>query len=90
MSSTIHEPDDSTLPEARRLGRGILVGTATAVAVGLGGRTIVTRKTTIISRLSPAWYWPPMEQIGVQTEHEYLFEEIKRKIEGARVCQVTH
>ena len=49
-----------------------------------GGRTIVTRKTTIVSRLSPAWYWRRMEQIGVQTEHEYLFEEIKRKIEGAR------
>lgn len=49
-----------------------------------GGRTIVTRKTTIVSRLSPAWYWRRMEQIGVETEHAYLFEEIKRKIEGAR------
>jgi hypothetical protein len=52
--------------------------------VSEGGRTIVTRKTTIVSRLSPAWYWRRMEQIGVETEHEYLFEEIKRKIEGAR------
>lgn len=48
------------------------------------GRTIVTRKTTIVSRLSPVWYWRRMEQIGVETEHDYLFEEVKRKIEGAR------
>lgn len=49
-----------------------------------GGRTVVTRKTTIVSRLSPAWYWRPLEKIGVETEHEYLFEEMKRKIEGAK------
>jgi hypothetical protein len=49
-----------------------------------GGRTLITRKTTIVSRLSPAWYWRRMEKIGVETEHEYLFEEIKRKINGAK------
>lgn len=49
-----------------------------------GGRTVVTRNTTIVSRLSPAWYWRPMEKIGVETEHEYLFEEVKRKIEAAK------
>ena len=49
-----------------------------------GGRTLVTRKTTIVSRLSPAWYWRPLEKIGVETEHEYLFEEVKRKIEAAK------
>jgi hypothetical protein len=48
------------------------------------GRTVVTRKTTIVSRLSPAWYWRPLEKIGVETEHEYLFEEVQRKIEGAK------
>lgn len=48
------------------------------------GRTVVTRKTTIVSRLSPAWYWRPLEKIGVETEHEYLFEEVKRKIEGVK------
>jgi len=25
-----------------------------------------------------------MEQIGVETEHEYLFEEVKRKVNGAK------
>jgi len=48
------------------------------------GRTVVTRATTVVSRLSPAWYWRPMEKIGVETEHEYLFAEVKRKIEGAK------
>jgi hypothetical protein len=48
------------------------------------GRTVLTRKTTIVSHLSPAWYWRPLEKIGVETEHEYLFEEVKRKIEGAK------
>ena len=49
-----------------------------------GGRTVITRKTTIVSRLSPVWYWSRMEKIGVETEHEYLFEEIKRKINRAK------
>jgi len=48
------------------------------------GRTVLTRKTTIVSRLSPAWYWRPLEKIGVETEHEYLFEEVNKKIEGAK------
>ncbi len=49
-----------------------------------GGKTVVTRKTTILSILGPAWYWRPLEKIGVETEHEYLFEEVKRKIEVAK------
>ncbi len=49
-----------------------------------GGKTFVTRKTTIFSILGPAWYWRPLEKIGVETEHEYLFEEVKRKIEVAK------
>jgi hypothetical protein len=49
-----------------------------------GARTVITRKTTIVSRLSPVWYWRRMEKIGVETEHEYLFEEVKRKVEAAK------
>ncbi|HEX6046070.1 MAG TPA: hypothetical protein VFZ22_16370 [Pyrinomonadaceae bacterium] len=48
------------------------------------GRTVITRRTTIVSRLAPAWYWRPLEKIGVETEHEYLFEEVKRKIEKVK------
>jgi len=49
-----------------------------------GARTVITRKTTILSRLSPVWYWRRMEKIGVETEHEYLFEEVKRKVQAAK------
>ncbi len=45
-----------------------------------GGQTILTRKTTIVSRLSPAWYWRRLEHIGVETEHEYLFQELRSRI----------
>ena len=48
------------------------------------GHTVITRKTTIVSRLAPASYWRPLEKIGVETEHEYIFEEVKRKIEAAK------
>jgi hypothetical protein len=47
-------------------------------------RTLITRTTTITSRLSPAWYWQGLEKIGVETEHEYLFEELSRRLNGAR------
>jgi len=49
-----------------------------------GGRTVITRKTTIVSRLSPVWYWRRMEKIGVETEHESLFAEVKRKVQAAK------
>ena len=46
------------------------------------GQTIMTRNTTIVSRLLPAWYWRRFEEIGVRTEHEYLFEAVKKRAEG--------
>lgn len=49
-----------------------------------GNRTAVTRTTTIISRLSPAWYWRRLEAIGVHTEHKYLFEALKNKLEASK------
>ena len=48
------------------------------------GNTIMTRTTTIASRLLPAWYWKRFEQIGVETEHEYLFEEVRNQVQGDR------
>lgn len=41
------------------------------------GQTLLIRKTTIVSRLLPAWYWRPLERIGVETEHNYLFEYLR-------------
>jgi len=46
------------------------------------GQTTMTRTTTIISRLQPVWYWRRFERIGVETEHQYLFESVKKRVEG--------
>jgi hypothetical protein len=45
-----------------------------------GDRTILIRKTTINSRLQPAWYWRSLEGLGVQTEHDYLFDYLREKL----------
>jgi hypothetical protein len=45
-------------------------------------RTIMTRTTTIVSRLMPAWYWRRFERIGVETEHEYLFQALRKRVDG--------
>jgi hypothetical protein len=46
----------------------------------VGNQTKITRQTTIISRLAPAWYWRPLEAHGVHTEHQYLFEGLGKKL----------
>ncbi len=43
------------------------------------GGTLVRRTTTISSLLSPTWYWRPLERLGVEAEHEYLFAELTRR-----------
>jgi len=48
------------------------------------GQTVMTRTSTIVSRLLPAWYWRRFEKIGVETEHEYLFEAVKNGIKGEK------
>lgn len=49
-----------------------------------GDHTVVTRRTTILSRLSPAWYWRRLEAIGVHTEHQYLFAAVENKLKAAK------
>jgi hypothetical protein len=44
------------------------------------GHTTVTRSTTIVSRLSPAWYWARLEAIGVHTEHGFLLQALRTKL----------
>jgi hypothetical protein len=44
-----------------------------------GGETVLTRSTTIVSYLYPAWYWGPLERWGVQSEHDYIFSDIARR-----------
>lgn len=45
-----------------------------------GGETVLTRSTTIISYLYPAWYWGPLERWGVQSEHGYIFSDLARRV----------
>jgi hypothetical protein len=44
-----------------------------------GGETVLTRSTTIVSYLYPAWYWGPLERWGVQSEHGYIFSDLARR-----------
>lgn len=44
------------------------------------GETVVTRTTTILSNLYPAWYWRPFERRGVSDEHEYIFGDLLRRL----------
>jgi len=44
-----------------------------------GDGTILTRNTTIISNLYPAWYWRPFERWGVSSEHNYIFSDLVRR-----------
>ena len=50
----------------------------------VGDKTVITRSTTIVTRLSPVWYWRPLEAIGVRTEHKYLFEAVEKKLKDAK------
>jgi hypothetical protein len=44
-----------------------------------GSETVLTRSTTIVSYLYPAWYWGPFERWGVQSEHSYVFSDLARR-----------
>ena len=46
-----------------------------------GDKTIVVRKTTISSKLFPRWYWRNFEAWGVQSEHEFVLTDLKRRAE---------
>jgi hypothetical protein len=48
-----------------------------------GAETILTRSTTIISNLYPAWYWRPFERWGVSSEHDYIFNDLARRLPQA-------
>jgi hypothetical protein len=44
-----------------------------------GLTTRLTRTTTISSHLHPAWYWRRFERLGVESEHEYILQDIVRR-----------
>lgn len=47
------------------------------------GRTSKIVRTTVSSRLSPAWYWQHFERMGVSAEHQYVLAELKKRVEVA-------
>lgn len=44
-----------------------------------GRMTLLTRTTTISSRLHPAWYWRRFELLGVESEHNYILLDVVRR-----------
>lgn len=44
-----------------------------------GNSTILTRTTTVSSRLLPVWYWRPFERLGVNSEHRYILQDVVLK-----------
>lgn len=63
----------STLPGRTWL--GFISASYEFEPAGSGG-TIVRRTSTISSELAPRWYWEPLERVGVESLHEYLFDSI--------------
>jgi hypothetical protein len=45
-----------------------------------GTGTILTRTTIITSHLYPEFYWRPFERWGVRSEHQYIFDDLKRRL----------
>lgn len=45
-----------------------------------GDSTLLTRTTIISSHLSPAWYWRPLERLGVESEHRYLLDDVVNRV----------
>lgn len=43
-------------------------------------RTKMTRITTYTSELYPRFYWQPLESIGIEQEHAYVFSNLKRDL----------
>ena len=44
-----------------------------------GQSTLLTRTTTISSHLHPSWYWRRLERLGVESEHNYILQDVVRR-----------
>ncbi len=43
--------------------------------------TRVTRTSSYRSDLGPAWYWAPLERMGIEQEHEFVLRSLKKNLE---------
>lgn len=46
------------------------------------GKTAITRTTTYFSTLKPRFYWEFMEAITINSEHDFVFRNLKKDVEG--------
>jgi hypothetical protein len=46
------------------------------------GQTKMTRITTYTSKLYPRFYWKPLEKIGIEQEHQYVFSNLKKDLKN--------
>lgn len=46
------------------------------------GKTKMTRITTYDSELYPRFYWSPLEKIGIEQEHEYVFRNLLKDLKA--------
>jgi len=44
------------------------------------GHTKMTRITTYTSELYPRFYWQPLEEIGIEQEHDYVFRNLEKDL----------
>jgi len=45
------------------------------------GSTKITRMSSYSSILKPRWYWEPLEKYGIEKEHEFVLNSLKKNIE---------
>jgi len=46
-----------------------------------GRSTLLTRTTIFSSHLHPSWYWRRFERLGVESEHNYILDNVVRRSE---------
>ena len=44
-------------------------------------QTKITRTSSYKSTLKPRWYWEPLEKIGIDQEHKFVLNSLKKNIE---------
>lgn len=44
-------------------------------------RTRITRTSSYKSTLKPRWYWKPLENLGIEQEHTFVLNSLKKNIE---------
>lgn len=46
------------------------------------GGCVLTRTTSYTSNLQPRWYWKPLEQLGIEQEHDYVLRNLEKDLQA--------